>query len=127
MKKKLLIISGYISLFLGITGIFVPLLPTTPFLLLTATCFMHSSDTLYHWVTHHKVFGKYIKGYQRFKAISLRAKIVTILLLLICIGYSVFILNSLLLRIVLFVIAICVSIHILRLRTLTKEMVEQLK
>ena len=73
MKRYLLIIGGFISLFLGILGIALPVLPTTPFLLLSATCFMNSSKTLYTWVINHKVFGSYIENYIKFRAISLKS------------------------------------------------------
>lgn len=123
--KYLLIVSGCIFLFLGIIGIFVPLLPTTPFLLLAASCFFKSSEKLYRWLTGHKVLGRPIIYYRQFNAISLRTKVFSITLLWITIGYSVFYFSfSPVLRVLLAVIAIGVTIHILKLRTLTKEMME---
>lgn len=127
MKKYLLIITGCISLSLGIVGIFIPLLPTTPFLLLAAACFFRSSDPLYHWITHHKVFGNYILCYRQFRAVSKRTKIVSVTFLWLFIGYAaLFVATSPWLRLLLLVIAVCVTAHILRLRTLTKTMLEEL-
>ena len=128
VKRILLIIAGCTSLSVGVVGIFVPLLPTTPFLLLASACFLRSSDSLYHWLIHHKLFGNYIRCYRQYRAISIRSKIISLLLLWLCIGYSVIIfVSALWLRLILIIIAAGVTTHILRLRTTTKEMMRQLK
>ena len=128
VNKILLIAAGCASLSLGVVGIFVPLLPTTPFLLLASACFLRSSDSLYRRLTRHRLFGRYIRAYNRFRAISIRAKIFSIFVLWIFIGYSaLFIVTALWLRLLIVLIATGVTIHILRLRTLTKEMSEGLK
>ena len=128
VRKILLIAAGYMSLSVGVVGIFVPLLPTTPFLLLASACFLRSSDSLYRWLTHHRIFGSYIRAYQQFRAISKRAKIFSISVLWIFIAYSaLFVVTALWLRLLLFLIAAGVTTHILRLRTTTKEMMRQLK
>lgn len=123
MKKALLIISGFVSLGLGIIGILVPLLPTTPFLLLAAACFLRSSDRLYNWILNHRLFGKYLRSYYYHKAIPLKIKIIAIIVIWISIGSSVlFLVNFWPARVILLLIAILVSWHIARMRTLTKEM-----
>jgi uncharacterized membrane protein YbaN (DUF454 family) len=123
VKRNLLIAAGLISLSLGAIGIFVPLLPTTPFLLLASACFVRSSEKLHNWLIHHKVFGHYIRCYQQFRAISLRLKIMTVTVLWVFIGYAVvFAVNAVWIRLILLIIAVAVTIHILRLRTLTNEM-----
>ena len=127
MKRIILITTGFISLSIGIVGMFVPLLPTTPFLLLSAACFLRSSKTIYNWLIHHKLFSLYIKGYIKYKAISIKAKIFSLLLLWIVISITALIFNIIWLQILLFIIAVCVTIHILSLYTLTKEMVEDLR
>lgn len=117
--KYLLIIAGTISLLLGILGIFLPLLPTTPFLLLTAACFAKSSDKLYNKLIKHKIFGKYILNYRNKKAIPLKIKIFSISLLWLTIGYAtLMILNNLWIKIFLLIIALAVTYHIVRLKTL---------
>ena len=127
LKRNLLIAVGLISLSLGVVGIFLPLLPTTPFLLLASACFVRSSEKLHNWLIYHKVFGNYIRCYQQFRAISLRVKILTVTVLWVFIGYAVvFVVSAILIRILLFVIAVAVTIHILRLRMLTKEMLADL-
>lgn len=128
IKKVFLIITGFVALILGILGIFLPLLPTTPLLLLAAACFFRSSDKLYHWITHHRVFGKYILCYQKYRAISLQSKIFTIVLLWSTISITIlFFIEMFWLKLLLLVIAIGVTIHVLRLKTLTKEILENLE
>ena len=73
--RLLLIIAGTVSVGLGIIGMFIPLLPTTPFLLLAAACYARSSQRLYHWLLYNKWFGKYIRNYLQRKGIPLKLKI----------------------------------------------------
>ena len=90
MKKYLLIIVGCLSLGLGIIGMFLPVLPTTPFLLLSAGCFLRSSKSLYDWLLNHKYFGEYIKDFIEHRAISKKIKITIMLksVVLILFTYS---------------------------------------
>ena len=126
MKKVILISAGCTSLSLGVVGIFVPLLPTTPFLLLAAACFLRSSERLYTWLTHHWLLGDYIRCYIRYRAISVKARVLGISLLWLFIGYSaVFVAQALWLRALLLLIALGVTIHLVGLKTLTKEMREK--
>jgi uncharacterized membrane protein YbaN (DUF454 family) len=127
VKRKLLFIAGIVSLSLGILGIVIPLLPTTPFLLLAAACFLRSSRRLYDWLTRHPVFGTNIRAYQRFRAVSLRAKIMSITLLWACIlSSSVLFVSNIWVRIVLWAIAAGVTVYLVRLKTVTPEMKERL-
>ena len=120
--KKILVLIGFASLFLGIIGIAVPLLPTTPFLLLSAACFLRGSDRLYQWLMNNRLFGSYIRNYQEHKAIPLKAKILAISLLWITILYSIiFILESVYIRILVVAIAVAVTLHILHFKTLDKK------
>lgn len=128
IKKVLLITCGYASLSLGVIGIILPLLPTTPFLLLASFCFVKSSDSIHHWLIHHRFLGSYIHAYQRFGAVSKKAKAFALLFLWAGISYSVFFVIPLWwVRIPFLIIAIGVTIHILRLKTFTKEMAEKLE
>ena len=121
-------IIGVVVLGIGIIGIFVPLLPTTPFLLLAAACFVRSSERLYDWLIHHKWFGTYIRHYREHRAITLRAKIVTIAMLWSVIGYTAFgVVTTWGVRALLGVIAVGVTLHLLHLKTLTREMVIRLE
>lgn len=117
--KILFKIIGLLSLALGILGIFLPLLPTTPFLLLSATLFAKSSDKLYHWLMNHKYMGPYIRNFREHKSIPLTAKIISVGLIWITISYSaLFVVPLLWVKILLFAIALGVTIHILSYKTL---------
>ena len=119
--RIILIILGTFFVGLGTLGIFVPILPTTPFLLLAAACYAKSSNRFYNWLLNNKWFGNYIKNYLEGKGIPSKVKILTISLLWITIIISaVFVVSILFVRIILILIAIGVTIHILSIRTLKK-------
>jgi uncharacterized membrane protein YbaN (DUF454 family) len=132
--RVLLFIAGSISLFFGVIGIFLPVLPTTPFLLLTAACYMRSSERMYNWLLNNRWFGEYIKNYQAGRGIPLKTKIVAIATMWIMMLISMFfMLNTLvdrqlitptvllIIRVILLGIAIVVSIHLIRLPTFKKQ------
>lgn len=127
--KKIFFISlGFITLLFGILGIILPLLPTTPFLLLSAFFFMRSSKKLYDWLLNHRFLGIYIYSYITFKAIDLKTKIYAISLLWISLVISMIILQNIYLSILLMIVGFGVSIHLLSLKTLSKkEMIIQRK
>lgn len=115
--KPLLIAAGSVCVALGVVGIFVPLLPTTPFLLLAAICYARSSPRLLHWLLHNRWFGRSIRDYREGRGIPRREKILTITLLWLTIGASiVFLVDSLWIRVVLFAIALAVTAYLVRIR-----------
>lgn len=119
--RLFLIIVGCLSLVLGIVGIFLPLLPTTPLLLLAAWCFVRSSQRLYDWLINHPRMGEYIRNFREHKAIPLRVKIISVSLVWLTIGYCVVaIIDVWWLRGVLLLIAVLVSWHILSYATLRR-------
>ena len=119
LSRWVLIIVGSFFAGLGILGIFLPLLPTTPFLLLAAACYIRSSERLYNWLLNNKWIGRYIKNYLEGKGIPLKSKVLSISALWITIGYSVFfVVNIFSVRVILILIAIGVTIHLLSIRTL---------
>jgi uncharacterized membrane protein YbaN (DUF454 family) len=112
-KRRLLLVAGTLSTGLGIIGIFIPLLPTTPFLLLAAACYMRSSERSYQWLINNRIFGAYIRNYIEGKGMPVRIKIFTILLLWLAIGLSItFGVQNIVIRIVLICVAIGVTVHI---------------
>ncbi|MDH4068647.1 MAG: YbaN family protein [Dehalococcoidia bacterium] len=116
-KRRLLIGAGTLSTGLGIIGIFVPILPTTPFLLLAAACYMRSSERFYRWLINNRVFGAYIRNYIEGRGMPVRIKIITILLLWLTIGLTiVFGIQNIVVRIVLICVAIGVTVHIALIR-----------
>lgn len=119
MKNTLFVVAGSLSLGLGIAGIFVPLLPTTPFLLLAAACYARGSKRLHSWLLGNRVFGKYIQDYVVRRGMRLRMKITLLILLWGTIGYSALrIAHVMPAMVALFVVALLVSVHIVRLKTI---------
>lgn len=83
-------IVGWISLALGVLGIVLPLLPTTPFVLLSAFCFSKSSKRFHSWLLNHKVFGPLVKDWQRHGVIQLKAKILATVSMLAMVSLSLY-------------------------------------
>lgn len=118
-----LIIAGTISLVLGVLGIMLPLLPTTPFLLLSAACYVRSSDKLYQWLITNKYVGSYILNYREGKGIPLKAKIVSVSLLWVSMLYTIaFVIPLVMVKILLFLIGSYFTWFILKQKTLRKSM-----
>jgi hypothetical protein len=117
--KILFVVLGLISLVVGILGVFLPLLPATPFLLFSAWSFAKSSDKLYNWLMNHKVLGTIIRDYRDEKSLTIRIKISAILLLWVSMLYSIFYVvnEKLWLQLILATIATGVTIHLLTLKT----------
>ncbi len=111
---------GSISLVLGVIGIAVPLLPTTPFLLLTTACFIRSSERLYSWLIKQPWLGTYIRNYRENRAMTRNAKLIMLVLLWVVISYTaLFDVSELWLQIMLLVVAVAVSAHIISLKTVS--------
>jgi len=116
--KLLLIFAGSISLILGVVGIFLPLLPTIPFLLLSAFLYAKSSKKLYNWLLNHKYLGVYIRDFREHRAIPLRTKVISILLLWITMAFSACkFVPYIWVKLLMLLIAIAVTIHILSFKT----------
>lgn len=117
--KMILTIVGLISLALGITGIFLPVLPTTPFLLLSAALFLKSNKGLYDWLLDHPRLGTYIRNFMEYKAIPLRIKILSVSMVWMTLSYyAIFVAEHWLFRVFFIVLAIGITIHILSYATL---------
>lgn len=117
--KFLLAALGTIALALGIIGIFLPILPTTPFLLLAAALYFRSSQKLYNRLLEHPQLGGYIKNFREHKAIPLRVKIISVSLVWITLLYcAVFVVAEWWFRLFFVLLAIAISAHILHYKTL---------
>ena len=121
LKKCLLICAGSISLALGVLGAFLPVLPTTPFLLLSAYCYIRSSKKLYNWLINHPIFGTYIYNYMTYRAITRNTKVGALIFLWLTLITSMLLVARIHLTIFLLVVGIAVSIHLYSLRTMTEE------
>lgn len=120
--KTLFVVLGALSLLLGLVGIFVPLLPTTPFLLLAAALWVRSSPRLYAWLLAHRRLGPYIRNFRENRAIPLRAKILSVTLLWATLLYCIFfVVNAWWwAQLVLLAVAVGVTWHILSFATLRR-------
>lgn len=123
MLKAVYIAVGWVSLALGALGIVLPLLPTTPFLLLSAFCFARSSERFYTYLTEHPVLGEYVRNYRE-RTMKTKDKVRTLALMWLSIVVSAVIIGKLATWIVLPTIAVAVTVHILSLRPATAEATE---
>ncbi|MFW6120133.1 MAG: YbaN family protein [Petrotogales bacterium] len=121
IKIKLLLIAGSVSLGLGVIGIVMPILPTTPFLLLTAYCYLRSSRRLYVWLISHGIFGAYIYSYMKYKAIKKSARIGALCFLWGTLVLSMIIVWNPYIVLILLGVGIGVTIHLFKLNTLSNE------
>ena len=121
--KSILALLGLISLGLGIVGAFLPLLPTVPFVLLSAFLFARSSDRLHNWLITHKIFGQLIRDYHEDRGITIQGKIAAISMMWISNIISIaFIINNILwLQILMSIVTLSVTIYILQYKTKRKS------
>ena len=121
-RATLLMIAGTLCLVMGVVGMFLPVLPTTPFLLLAAYCYARSSQRFYDWLLANRWFGEYIRNYREGRGIPLKQKVLTISLLWVTIGYAAaFIVPAWWMRLILVGIAAGVTIHLIRTKTYRPE------
>jgi uncharacterized membrane protein YbaN (DUF454 family) len=117
LLRVLLLIVGSLLLAIGVIGIVVPVLPTTPFLVLAALCYGRSSTRCYRWLVTNRVFGRHLDDYLRGRGVSWKVKALTLAFLWVTIACTaVFFVDMLWLRILLFVIAAIVTAHVVTLR-----------
>lgn len=115
LLRSLLFALGCLSVALGILGLFLPILPTTPFMLLAAGCFARSSERFYCWITSHPRFGPMIADYLAGKGLPVRAKYMAISLLWLSILFGVFWVDFVWAKVAMLLTAIAVSTYIWRL------------
>jgi uncharacterized membrane protein YbaN (DUF454 family) len=111
---------GWLSVALGVIGVFLPVLPTTPFLLLAAACFARSSPRFYHWLVDHPRLGPWIRGYLEGDGIPLKAKVYAIGLMWVSIGFSCWLMPWAWARVGMVVCAVGVTVYIVRQKTLKR-------
>jgi len=121
LLRRLLIGAGIVCVGLGLLGVFVPLLPTTPFLLLAGACFIRSSERFYTWLTTNRFVGSYIRNYMEHRATTMATKVTSISLLWIfLVAAGVFFTQSWLVRALLMVVAVGVTVHLATLKTIRR-------
>ena len=122
MKNHLWVIAGTVCVGLGMMGIFLPILPTTPFLMLAAFCYGRGSKRFYHWLVNRSRIGGYIRSYREGRGIPLKQKLLTIVLLWLTIGFAVgFVATTWWLKALLLVVAVGVTIHVSKIKIWQQE------
>lgn len=122
LVKGLLVCAGGICVGLGVLGVVLPLLPTTPFLLLAAACYAHSSERFYVWLLTNRIFGQYIRDWRDNRGIPLATKIWVIAIMLATMAATaIFFVPLMPVRILLIVIGASVSVYIWRQPTKVVE------
>jgi uncharacterized protein len=112
------LVAGFLLVAIGVIGIFLPLLPTTIFLILASACFVKSSPKANEWLKNNKYLGPYLKNYQDKTGLTIKSKIYSIIFLWLSILVSAFFLtDKFYIRIILLAIAIGVSIHLTLVKT----------
>lgn len=115
-----LIATGVLFVVLGVVGVFVPVLPTTPFLLLAAACFVRSSERMHRWLLENCVFGEYLRRYRDGEGLPPALKLWTLGMLWTTLAISAFVAVPARLwwgRLLLLAVGLGVTIHVLRIRT----------
>ena len=121
LKKKIYICVGLLAVGLGIIGAFLPVMPTVPFLLVALFCFERSSKKYHDMILNNKYFGKVLRDYYEGRGLTTSIKIKAILFLSCGMGFSVYRLHNVYLRIMLVLIWVGVALHIILLKTKPKE------
>lgn len=120
MKRAFYLIIGTIALALGALGLFLPVLPTTPFVILAAACYLRSSKRMHAWILESKLFGEMIRNYQAGKGLRRDTKIRALVLMWATISVSAyFFVDQNIFRGAMLLVASGVTIYILRLPSLT--------
>ena len=118
--RYLLLALGWLCVALGVIGIFLPVLPTTPFLLLAAACFVRSSKRFYLWLVNHRQLGPWIVDYLEGQGIPLKGKVYAIGLMWLSIGLSCYLVPLFWARAFMLTSAVVVSLYILKQKTRIK-------
>jgi uncharacterized membrane protein YbaN (DUF454 family) len=120
VKQVIYLVIGTVALVLGALGLFLPVLPTTPFVILAAACYLRSSNRMHAWILQSRLFGETIENYQAGRGLKRDTKIRALVLMWATISISAFFfVDQLIFRGAMFLVAAGVTIYILRLPTLT--------
>lgn len=98
LKKIIYVTTGCISLIMGLVGIIIPVLPTTPFLLLSSVCFFKGSEKLYQWFKSTKIYKNKLENFIKYKSMTLKQKTIILLTADLMIGTSIIIVKNIYIR-----------------------------
>lgn len=113
--KLLFNVVGTLALLLAVLGVFLPLLPTTPFLLLASACYLRGSKRMHTWLLQAPVLGKILSDYHQHRVVPLRAKVMAILFLWPSMAFSIYKVQKWPVTIILIAIGIIVTVFLVRL------------
>lgn len=114
VKHLLLLTLGWLSVILGVVGIFLPIMPTTPFILLAAWCFARTSPRFHHWLRNHKHLGLIVRSWEDGNGIPLKVRNRVLFLLWFSLTFSTLLLQSWQIGLVFLAVGIGVTIYLLR-------------
>lgn len=121
MQRTILLIIGWLAIALGTLGVFLPLLPTTPFILLAAWCFSRSSPRFHHWLLHRSWFGPYLRHWQQHRAMPPGAKSRAIAVIIVTFAVSLWLVNITWVRILLLAMLMCLLFFMWRIPVVDPE------
>ncbi|MEG1945435.1 MAG: YbaN family protein [Oscillospiraceae bacterium] len=116
IRVIILLICGFLSLLIGSIGLVLPILPTTPFVLVSAACFAGSSPRLHKKLLCNKYFGEFVENYQNKTGVTRAVKVRGLVFLWVTLSVSALIFSATHVRLILLAVGICVSIHIFLLK-----------
>jgi uncharacterized protein len=125
-KRIFYFVMGVICVIMGIIGIFLPVWPTTIFIIIAAWFFVRSSEKYYLMLIRNRMFGKMIRNYREFRGIESRARIKSLVLLWLTLGISFYLVDTLWVRLLLICVGIGVTWHLYALKTLTEDEIRRL-
>ena len=121
-KKYFYITLGFITLGLGLIGVILPILPTTPFLLVTSFCFAKGSERFHRWFTNTNIYKKHLESFVKERAMTLKQKVVLLSFVNFMLAFPLILIDILPMRITIIVLIIIkLSYFIFRVKTITPE------
>jgi|YNPBryunderm2012_1023409.scaffolds.fasta_scaffold16811_2 hypothetical protein len=126
LLRWLLLGLGTLAMGVGALGVIMPGLPTTPFMLIAAACYIRSSERLYRWLVTNRLFGPVLATWQAERGLTLRTKLVTLALVWVLLGSAaLFLVESLLMRLALVGLACVKTVVLARMRTVPARCEEE--
>ena len=117
VSRYVLIGLGSIFLGLGVLGVFLPVLPTTPFVLLAGACYARSSEPLHQWLLSNRVLGPSMREWDENRSIGRRAKVMAILMIVVSFSFTVYVMEELVVRVGLAALGVGLVVFLLMIRT----------
>ena len=121
LKKIFLTLIGFLFLAVGIVGIFVPVLPTTPLIVFASVIFSMSNEKIYNYIANTKHLGAYVRNYQDKIGVPIKTKIISLVYLWLSLVLSCLFIEKYFIHWILLVVGVLVSLHIILLKTQSKN------